>query len=224
MDYRFLIDTAIDLVNKRYTNGSSPLSGDTVCAIYAGNGRIYTGMNVYVVQGNIPNNIHAEIDAINRMRADGETRIIAITVFDSCTVSPILPCNVCINLIFSLNYENTGAVVLMHNGTMNIANIGRPAIVPNGNNTNMTMAGNNNYSVYHGVPDTNRGASLYIPPNNPNDGNPYMNNVNTQAHNSYMPQQKSGPIANSVTLTTPLKRSGGSSILKNKLNNLLGDD
>ncbi len=224
MDYRFLIDTAIDLINKRYTNTSPPVSGDTVCAIYAGNGRIYTGINMYVVQGNIPNNIHAEIDAINKMRADGETKIIAMTVFNSCNVSPILPCNGCINLIFSLNYENTGAVVLMHNGAMNITDIRRQMPGPNGNN--MSMPVNNNYSVYHGVPETNRGASLYLPPNNPNEANPYMNNMNTQANGPYIPPQqpRNKPVTNSVTLIAPPKRPGGSSILKNKLNNLLGDD
>ncbi len=223
MDYRFLIDTAIDLIKKRYTNSTPPVVGDTVCVIYAGNGKIYTGINTYVVSGNLQNNIHAEIDAVNKMRSEGESKIIAMTVFNSCNISPILPCNSCINMILTLSFENTGTLVVTHNGAINITDIGRYVSTPSNNAYQMpgnSMAGNN-YSIYHNIPETNRGSSLYINPNARNESIGYVNNMNMPNQSTFVQ-----PMTNSVTMQTapPPKTPGGSSLLKNKLNNLLGDD
>lgn len=127
MAYGFLIETAIDTVRKRYSNGSSPHMVDTVCVVCSGSGKIYTGINIINNNGNFPENVHAEIDVINKMRAEGETIVRAITVFNSCNVSPILPCNGCIGMIMSMNPENANAQIVTPSGNIRITDVGRAA-------------------------------------------------------------------------------------------------
>lgn len=188
MAYNILIDTAVEAIRKRYSNGMSPAMGDTVCVICAGNGSIYTGINVLRNNGNIPENIHAEIDAINRMRADGETVVKAITVFNSCNVSPILPCNGCINLIISLNSENVNAEIVTPSGNLRITDIGRMGQNPpgmqqrslylNGGAQNRSVYMNQTSQSSNGPVYMNQGAqnrSVYMDQMPQNNGSMYMN-------------------------------------------------
>ena len=194
MAYNFLIETAIDTVRKRYSNGSSPQMGDTVCAVCSGSGKIYTGIN-------FPENIHAEIDVINKMRADGENIVKAITVFNSCNVSPILPCNGCISLIISMNPENINAQIVTPSGNIRITDVGRAVSSPSGNQmyTNPGMQTGN--SMYMN-PGTQAGNSVYM-----NPGAAYG------THTTPAPQRKSYVSGAGQT----------NNILKNKLNNLFDD-
>ena len=225
MAYNFLIETAIDTVRKRYSNGSSPQMGDTVCVVCSGSGKIYTGINIINNNRNFPENIHAEIDVINKMRADGENIVKAITVFNSCNVSPILPCNGCISLIISMNPENINAQIVTPSGNIRITDVGRAVSSPSGNQmyTNPGMQTGN--SMYMN-PGMQTGNSMYMNPGMQTGNSMYMN-PGTQAGNSvYM-----NPGAAYGTHTTPAPQrksyvSGAgqtNNILKNKLNNLFDD-
>lgn len=161
MNYGFMIDTAVDVIRKRYDKRHNPVVGDTVCVICAGNGNIYTASNEYVNVNGITENVHAELNAIRKMQADGQTRIKAVTVFNSCSVTPLLPCNGCIMYILGLHPENVSTLVVTPNGNMLITDVSRFAAGPDLSRKRTSMTG---YSVYTEFPENNRGASLY---NNP---------------------------------------------------------
>ena len=112
MNYRFRIDIAVDAIRKRYDKRHNPVPGDTVCVICAGNGNIYKGFNEYITSGNVSQNVHAEISAVKMMLDEGQSKIKAMIVYNSCSVSPLLPCNGCIDYVLSLNPENKDTVVV----------------------------------------------------------------------------------------------------------------
>lgn len=228
-----MIDTAVDVIRKRYDKRHNPVAGDTVCVICSGNGTVYTASNEYVFRGETTENIHAEIIALKKMQEDGQTKVKAVTVFNSCTSTPLLPCNGCISCILSLNPENVHALVVTPNGNMLITDVGRFAAGPDFSQTRMSGG---YYSVYTDFPDTNRGASLY---SNPSGG--FMPNMSMQVN---MPpvygQNVSDNTASPVKYTpenTPksvsppqrseqmkMSRNGVNNILKNKLNSLFNED
>ncbi|WP_156036887.1 hypothetical protein [Ruminococcus sp. HUN007] len=236
MNYRFMIDTAIDVIRKRYDKRHNPLAGDTVCVICAGNGNVYTAYNEYVVKDDSSENVHAEINALKKMQADGITKIKAVTVFNSCTVIPILPCNGCISYIMGINPENSRALIVTPNGNIPITDVGRYAAVPD----RMMPGMSKGYSVYTTVPESNRGASLYMAPQGmPNTGmsspvsrnNPvYLRSNAMQSNMSYVSGQY-GMMSGNMRSNAPVSmraavrpnQSGVNNLLKNKLNTLFED-
>lgn len=227
MNYRFLIDTAVDTIRKRYDKRHNPVMGDTVCVICAGNGNIYTGKNEYVTKEDCTENVHAEIDALKKMQDDGQTVVKAMTVFNSCNVSPILPCNGCIDYILSLDKENTKTLIITPNGNMFITDVARYAA---GTDNMQTRRTESRYSVYMNVPEHNRGASLYMaPPVMPGQGMPASRSMNMSANLSanqpnYSANYQNIPEnANSGQPVRP-NQNGVNKLLKNKLLNLLDDD
>ncbi len=170
MNYRFMIDTALDFIRKRYDKRHNPVVGDTVCVICAGNGNIYSASNEYITRDDVKENIHAEITAIRKMQADGQNVIKAITVYNSCSGTPLLPCNGCIAHILALSPENVNTLVITPNGNIPVTEVGRYSAGIEYSNTRVAGGG---YSVYTTIPEISRGASLYI---NPNGGfGPAMN-------------------------------------------------
>ena len=231
MNYRFMIDTAIDVIRKRYDKRHNPLPGDTVCVICAGNGNVYTACNEYVVKEDVSENVHAEINALKKMQADNLTKIKAVTVFNSCSITPILPCNGCISYILGMNPENSHALVVTPNGNIPITEVGRYAAGPDRSQTRMSGG---YYSVYTAVPETNRGASLYTaPPVNQINSmsrqaagyRPGYMKMQTTQMAAYMSRQtaaKAGP----VSMRAPVRpnQNGVNNLLKNKLNTLFEED
>ena len=106
MAYDVILNIAAEVAKKRAESGVSVNPDDTVCVIRTSTGNIYTGINRFQVHNGMVNAIHAEIDAINNMKLNNESIIESITVINSYTLSPILPCNNCINIIISINPEN----------------------------------------------------------------------------------------------------------------------
>lgn len=231
MNYRFLLDTAIDTIRKRYDKRHNPVMGDTVCVICAGNGNIYTGINEYILKENYSENIHAELDALKKMQADGQTVVKALTVFNSCNISPILPCNGCIKYILSLNDENRNTIVVTPNGNMYMTDVSKFAA---GVDNFQTRHAESQYSVYTNVPEPNRGASLYMNP--PEMMTQRMNQsgmMNVSAGmpgNANNPSVYSGNFNNMPNGNVPVSQhirtnqNGVNKLLKNKLNNLLDDE
>lgn len=200
MSYSFLIDTAIEAIKERYNRKKSPVMGDTVCAICSGSGKVYIGMNVNTMIGNIPNNIHAEIDALNKMKADNETVVKAITVFSSCNIFPIFPCNSCINLIMSLDTENANALIVTPGGNVNITEVWRYA---------------SNSFHYRMQSVQNMNGVLYMNTGRMNNSIGYTNSgVSLNIGTGYPP----------VDHSLVQKKSMASSLLKNRLNDLLKDE
>jgi cytidine deaminase len=237
MNYKFMIDTAIDVIRKRYDKRHNPLPGDTVCVICAGNGNVYSASNEYVVKDNVSENVHAEINALKKMQADGLTKIKAVTVFNSCTITPILPCNGCITFITSLNPENAHALVVTPNGNIPITEVGRYAAP---DRSQSRMAGSY-YSVYTSLPASNRGASLYTGPS----GQPFsqtsrsitsnnrpvyyrssQSNMNMSAMSGRVGVSYASRNVNAAAGRTPVRtnQNGVNNLLKNKLSTLFEDD
>ena len=231
MNYKFMIDTAIDVIRKRYDKRHNPLPGDTVCVICAGNGNVYTACNEYVVKEDVSENVHAEINALKKMQADGLTKIKAVTVFNSCSITPILPCNGCISYILGMNPENSHALVVTPNGNIPITEVGRYAAGPDRSQTRMSGG---YYSVYTAVPETNRGASLYTaPPVSQTNSmsrqsagyRPGYMKMQTTQMAAYMSRQTAAQ-AGPVSMRAPVRpnQNGVNNLLKNKLNTLFEED
>lgn len=68
MNFDFLISSANDELQKRYAGGTPPSMGDTICLICSENGTVYKGYNNKMPNGD---NIHAEVAAVNSLRAGG---------------------------------------------------------------------------------------------------------------------------------------------------------
>ncbi|MDO5149665.1 MAG: hypothetical protein ACI4KB_00290 [Oscillospiraceae bacterium] len=214
MNYRFMIDIAVDAIRKRYDKRHNPVPGDTVCVICAGNGNIYTGLNKYVTSENVSQNVHAEISAVKQMLDDGQTKIKAMIVYNACSVSPLLPCNGCIQYILSLNPENTNTIVVTPDGNILITDVSKFA---SGTECQTRRSDSGFCSVYTSIPETTRGASLY-----------------TNASGTFMPSGSSSAVSQ-VSVTNPgsgfngtvpvrANQKGVNNILKNKLNSILKDE
>lgn len=207
MSYNSIMETAVEIARKRYNGGVSPQPGDTVCVIFSGKGNIYTGMNTVRNNGIYTENIHAEIEAISRMRNEGETVIKALTVFDSCTVTPILPCNGCINFIMSLNSENISAEVVTPRGNIFLTNIGIHN--PQKSYMNPGAAGTN--SVYMNP------ASQYTGPG-VQQGTVFFSAVSSVPGQNGTNQ---GPVRKSYAAGGAVRNNN---LMKNKLSSLFGED
>jgi cytidine deaminase len=241
MNFDFLISSANDELQKRYAGGTPPSMGDTICLICSENGTVYKGYNNKMPNGD---NIHAEVAAVNSLRADGQSMIRAITVFDSFNRVPIIPCNGCLQMLLSIDYRNINTVIVTPTGVIPITNfLGHN----NGMNSGQTMmnSGMNNGMMNNGMPNSGmmnngmqRGASTYMNPNTSGYmNNPAMNQPAYRGNSVQMSGQINGSMNNSVymnsvnSVTTSIGskaytagNSGKSSALKNKLNDLLNDD
>ncbi len=248
MIYDFLLNAAADIAKKRSESGFSPNPDDTICTIYTNIGSIYSGVSSVNANGVI----HAEIDAVNSMRSHGESIIQAIAVLNLYTLSPILPCNGCINYIISVNSENAKCMIVIPNGNIRITEVGmfiasmnqRRTIQPVNQNMryvsntpNYTYAtnqtGNGNIPVQPRVNMSSGYPSGYSQmPNNPQtytSGQPVMNTQQIQTQPAMntpqiTPQTSVNPQPTSSIFSPDASKKAGGDYLKNKVNNLLGDD
>ena len=237
MNFDFLISSANDELQKRYAGGTPPSMGDTICLICSENGTVYKGYNNKMPNGD---NIHAEVAAVNSLRAGGQSMIRAITVFDSFNRVPIIPCNGCLQMLLSIDYRNINTVIVTPTGIIPITNfLGHGNGMNSGQAQPMNMM--NSGMMNNGMANNrmmNNGMQRGGYPNN----SVYMNSqaMNQSAYRGtsvQMSGQLSGSMnnsvhmnsVNSVTTSIGLKAytagSGQkSSVLKNKLNDLLNDD
>ena len=236
MNFDFLISSANDELQKRYAGGAPPSAGDTICLICSENGTVYKGYNNKMPNGD---NVHAEVAAVNSLRADGQSMIRAITVFDSFNRVPIIPCNGCLQMILSIDYRNINTVIVTPTGVIPITNfLGHNNGMNSGQTQSMNMMNSgmmNNGMMNNGMQG---GGSAYMNPNTSGYMNSQAMNQSPYRGGSI---QMSGAIngsmnnsvymnsVNSVTTSIGVKSytagSGQkSSALKNKLNDLLNDD
>ena len=89
---------------------------DTVCAVRARSGRIFTGISRM--------NIHAEVEAVQNMLAAGDTIIDEFVLISTQSRVQLLPCNNCISYILSIHPENANCAVLMPDRAIRITDVG----------------------------------------------------------------------------------------------------
>jgi len=206
---------------------------------------VFKGYNELAPTGE---NVHAEVAALSRMRAAGQTVVTAITVLDVYSRSTVIPCMGCLNMLVSADYRNVNAAIVTPTGSIPVTNYlpqqngfyGNPNNMQTGFSRNMSV----NTSVFmNNAMSRNTSAYINVPPQNP--GSPlYMNRaaaVNTPVQSVNAVQSVSygtvnaEPAVSSVYTNTPgitpgigvkSYSAGGkkSSLLKNKLHNLLDDD
>lgn len=237
MNFDFLISSANDELQKRYAGGAPPSMGDTICLICSENGTVYKGYNNKMPNGD---NVHAEVAAVNSLRAGGQSMIRAITVFDSFNRVPLIPCNGCLQMLLSIDYRNINTVIVTPTGIIPITNfLGHGNGMNSGQAQPMNMM--NSGMMNNGMPNSgmvNNGMQRGGYPNN----SVYMNSQ-AMSQSPYrgtsvqMSGQLSGSMNNSVYMNSinSVPTSIGSkaytagsgqksSVLKNKLNDLLNDD
>lgn len=253
MAFEFLIQQVYEEPAKRYLNGASPAPGDTICFICTENGTVFKGYNELTPTGE---NIHAEVEALSRMRSAGQKVVTAITVLDVFSRSTVIPCMGCLNMLVSADYRNINAAIITPTGSIPVMNYIPQQNGYYGNPNNMQANFSRNMPVNTSVYMNNsmsRSASVYInvPPPNPGTplymngaGNVYMNR--TPANNTPVQSVNVSQSAEPGSVNTDSEASaqngtsgitaagigvksysaGGkkSTLLKNKLHNLLDDD
>ena len=125
MMYETMFKAAQDLAMRKQSSGYvNP--DDTVCVICAASQRIYTGVNHTEMQNGMMVNVHAEIDAMQQLRAGGDTAAEYLLLIGAMTCQPILPCNGCIGFILSQGPENAKCQVVLPDRMLPITQIGQP--------------------------------------------------------------------------------------------------
>lgn len=206
MEYMNLLNIAADIARKHIEAGIPVNNDDTICVICSASGNVYTGTsNVQNING-IPTLVHAEIDAINNMKSNRETKITTFAILNIYNMSPILPCNGCINLILSIDPDNINSVIALSNCVVRITDV-NSFISSAANQNNIPQSRSisvhvnqalksqqvstytNNYSVqsrtlssYNNNPyNQSRQASVY------NNNNPYNQSRQVSAYNNNNP-------------------------------------
>lgn len=219
MNYNIISNVASDIVKKRKENGIIISADDTVCVLCTNTGNIYTGISGIETRNGLTSAFHAEVDAVNNMKEHGEAIIESVSVFSSISLSPILPCNSCLNMIFSLAPENINTVIITPSGNIKITEIAmftqpqaytQPQYYqPYGQvmNNSMYMAPNQPGSVYM----NGQMSGAYQAPFTPLQNVPSMNqsNINSSSSSSFIPKAQG---------------NAGGDLLKSKLSGLLDDD
>jgi len=139
--YQSMFKIAQDIAMQKQSSGQiSP--DDTICVVCAaGSKKIYVGMNYPQVQNGMMVNIHAEIDAIQKMREGGDTVAEFLLLIKTIGCQPILPCNGCIHFIIAQAPENAYCNVVLPDRMIPITQIGQPAGAPMGMSMSMPYGG-----------------------------------------------------------------------------------
>ncbi len=126
MMYETMFKAAQDAAMQKQSTGYiSP--EDTVCVIYAASTRMYVGVNHSEMQNGMTVNVHAEIDAVRKMLAGGDTAAQYLLLISVMTRQPMLPCNGCIGFILTQGQDNANCQVVLPDRMIPIMQIGQPA-------------------------------------------------------------------------------------------------
>ena len=206
-------------LQRRNTGQCAP--NDTVCVICSATKQTYTGVSHNEMQNGMMVNIHAEIDALQQMRAVDDPVAEFILLIDIMTLQPILPCNNCMSLILGQAPANANCQVVLPDRMVPLPQVG---MMNGGNNPQFNqpppqsgyMYGNNGYPA---PPQGNMYGTL--PQGNMYGGQGSM-------YNNSMPYNEANPVGGgrfassmySNSLTKPTRKAGGS-LLKNKVGGLV---
>ena len=119
-----MFKVAQDIAMQKQSMGQvSP--NDTICVICAASKRVYTGVNHPDMQNGMMINIHAEIDAVQQMRAGGDTIAEYLLLVSTATLQPILPCSGCIGFVLGQAPENANCQVVLPDRMIALPRIGQ---------------------------------------------------------------------------------------------------
>lgn len=119
------INAAHSIAIRMLESNSFITAEDTVCAIKARSGAIYTGASQSGRNAPGGMGVHAEVHAVQSMLAAGECIIDELVLIGTQSRAQILPCTNCIGYILSLHPENVGCMVLMPDRAININEVAR---------------------------------------------------------------------------------------------------
>ena len=163
--YKVAQDIAIQ---KRNTGQCTP--DDTVCVIFAASQRVFFGVNHIEMQNGMQVNVHAEIDAMQQMRAGGEFMAEFLLLINVMSLQAMLPCANCAGFIMSQAPQNANCQIVLPDRMIPLAQLGQP----NGNagfNQGMPaggqMYGNMPQSGMFGQAPMPGSVSMPFPPQNP---------------------------------------------------------
>ena len=216
-------------LQRRNTGQCAP--NDTVCVICSATKQTYTGVSHNEMQNGMMVNVHAELDALQQMRAVDDTVAEFIMLIDIMTLQPILPCNNCVSLIIGQAPANANCQVVLPDRMIPLSQVGT---MNGGNNAQFNqpppqsgyMYGNNGFAgqpqggMYGTLPQGNMYGTLP-------QGNMYGGQGGSMYNNS-MPYNEANPVGGgkfassmySSSLTKPTRKAGGS-LLKNKVGGLV---
>jgi cytidine deaminase len=189
---------------------------DTVCALRARSGRVFTGIS----RQNGQMGIHAEVDAIQNMQAAGDFIVDEMVLISTQTRIQLLPCNNCISYILSLHPENANCAVLMPDRAIRLTDVGmfanpasNPPFPPNGGMySGNPMMGNAAPPPVFPVPPVNP----VTPPANPVP--PTVNPVSPVQNTAAFDDDDDADDDDEITATS---ENASSDLLKKRVNSLL---
>ena len=179
--YQEMLKIAQNLATQKQTSGQVT-PNDTICVVQAVSKQFYTGVSHMEMQNGMMIAVHAEIDAIQQMRAGGDTVAESILLVGAVTLQPILPCGGCINFILSQAPENANCQVVLPDRAIPLSQMvqnqmpaGNVSMYANaspyaGNPGAVSMYGNAN-------PYANNGGAVSMYGNANPYGNPYTNSA-----------------------------------------------
>lgn len=143
MMYDAMFNIVQDTAIRYQQSGAYITPDDTACVICAASQQVYTGISRVEVHNGQPINVHAEIVAMQQMKAAGETAAESLLMVNLLTRRPMLPCSGCIQYIISQNPENAKCLVVLPDRNIPLGEIGRPQTNPY---ANATLAGSMPYN------------------------------------------------------------------------------
>lgn len=124
MDYNIIFRKAYEMADLRLRNGELISPDDTICVIFSGTGRIFTGTNRHQTVNGKAINIHAEAEAIRGLQAAKESLIKTVLLISAMQRTPLLPCEHCLRSIALLNPENIHCEIMMHDRAVPLSELG----------------------------------------------------------------------------------------------------
>lgn len=124
MNYDLLFKKANEMAALRRQSGALISPDDTICVLFSGSGRIFTGTNRHETVNGRALNIHAEAEAIQSLQAAKESVIKTVLLISAMQGSPLLPCEHCLRSIVLLNPENIKCEIMMHDRAVPVTELG----------------------------------------------------------------------------------------------------
>lgn len=247
MMYDNLFNIAQDIAVRQQQSGYVQ-PDDTVCVICSASNQIYTGVNRREVRDGMPQNIHAELVALQQMQANGDVIAQSILLISTYSKKPMLPCNGCISTILAQHPNNAQCQVALPDRTMLLTEIGGPysGAVPAGGFPGGSQGYSGHNSMYRNsvsvpfqgaAPAGNPGVSGSMPyqgavPNGSpmvSGSMPYQGAAPTGsigAPSGSMPYNSAAPnggqyVGGSLPAGAAKAKNANASLLKNRVGNLM---
>ncbi|MBR1554245.1 MAG: hypothetical protein IJ644_02500 [Oscillospiraceae bacterium] len=115
MMYGKMFETAQNRVQMRIQSREIIRPMDTVCVICAKTGHLYSGVSHSGMFRGQLTVTHAEIEAIQNMRAFREQQVEAVLLINAYNFRAMLPCPQCVSEILKMDDENKNCHIVLEN-------------------------------------------------------------------------------------------------------------